>query len=725
MRKINRNLLPNICFDDSEQVFVYDGKRSPLEQALSSTKKSLYLIAAGGVGKTTSLRSFWLDFLNGKHDIACLYVDLKLLDTDEEKPILAYIKSKFKLFLQDDSQTPVLLLDGANEAYSGLREGNECTLVRECKQFISDGWRVVIASRSEQIGSHTEAGNNKREFSNVQYANFSELTDEQIASLTNIPIGVPLNKLLHNNMMLSIYMDLNSYGVEMPLEKLTAGKLLKLYIDICIQVRYIQNFKGVRKDEKDIFELLTKEENEDIYDGCKKFEEIYCSLLADPLTLTGIAKIDKKVKYSLQHLSIIEVVKDEKTDSYRYVWTSELYKEFFEALLLVELIKAQNFEDQNSVMRFIHLRDKMWKEASSQHYYEVLQFAGEIGEFSSSELSELYLKTRDKQYVDYENSCNCYHIISPEVTDIEWQLIVTLLDNHEIPLKDYGDGYKCVGPFALHNVIMILSVLLGYGMPNEVDTIDEYTFAYCKNLTSISFSDNIKEIGVGAFHECRNLKNVDFNPALDIIGDMAFLGCPKIEKLVFNSNLKSIGGGAFDCNIKTLELGPSLTAIGPSAFSGCTYLEEVQINSNVNTIESGTFQFCLSLKKIIFGPNIQIIDDTAFFHCESLEEFEVGPNIKRVGRGAFASCRELKSVKIISSNEGSTKLIQYYAFAGCSSLKTIYIPSNVILEFSIFQECDALTDVFCEDEQQPDTWHDNWLGDCKAQVHWGCKCSTC
>ena len=119
---IDRKLLPNICLGENGQTFSYDGERSPLEQVISATDKSLFLCASGGIGKTTSLRAFWLDFLRGKHNIPCIYIDLKFLIANyRNDSIRSYIQgiNQYKIDISQftkNASKPILLLDGANEA---------------------------------------------------------------------------------------------------------------------------------------------------------------------------------------------------------------------------------------------------------------------------------------------------------------------------------------------------------------------------------------------------------------------------------------------------------------------------------------------------------------------------------------------------------------------------------------------------------------------------------
>ena len=38
---------------------------------------------------------------------------------------------------------------------------------------------------------------------------------------------------------------------------------------------------------------------------------------------------------------------------------------------------------------------------------------------------------------------------------------------------------------------------------------------------------------------------------------------------------------------------------------------------------------------------------------------------------------------------------------------------------AVFSGCTNLTDIYCEASSKPSGWSSNWLGDCKATIHWG------
>ena len=92
--------------------------------------------------------------------------------------------------------------------------------------------------------------------------------------------------------------------------------------------------------------------------------------------------------------------------------------------------------------------------------------------------------------------------------------------------------------------------------------------------------------------------------------------------------------------------------------------------------------------------NITEIPDNFCMDNDALEHFTILPRIKKIGVNAFRNCSNLKSVTFYSSCNSenySLKAIEDYAFAYCSSLKTIALPNGLkVLGEKVFFGCDDL-----------------------------------
>ena len=97
------------------------------------------------------------------------------------------------------------------------------------------------------------------------------------------------------------------------------------------------------------------------------------------------------------------------------------------------------------------------------------------------------------------------------------------------------------------------------------------TFQNCYNLTTVTISDTVKEIGENAFAECKDLYSINILSSVTEIGARAFQGCTHLE---------------------SVEIPESVTKIGAYAFKGCARLKKVTISSSSTEIDENAFADC-------------------------------------------------------------------------------------------------------------------------------------
>lgn len=90
------------------------------------------------------------------------------------------------------------------------------------------------------------------------------------------------------------------------------------------------------------------------------------------------------------------------------------------------------------------------------------------------------------------------------------------------------------------------------GWSYAITSVWENAFAHSKDLTEVTFPENIKEIGDGAFMSCSNLKKVGPLNNVESIGLIAFFNCSSLEEITFGDKLSLIGDNAFN-NCKSLN----------------------------------------------------------------------------------------------------------------------------------------------------------------------------
>ena len=221
------------------------------------------------------------------------------------------------------------------------------------------------------------------------------------------------------------------------------------------------------------------------------------------------------------------------------------------------------------------------------------------------------------------------------------------------------------------------------GLP--VKEIKTNSFAQCKELTSVTISDSITDIGISSFAYCENLTSVAIQNGVVSIESNAFYGCTSLMNIQIPDSVTNIGGTAFydteyynnennwedgalyldgwliqvnpaiegeytikestkgiagyafsGCsNLTGVTLPDSLTVIGDNAFSNCTRLTDIIIPESVTDIELRAFHNCRSLTEVRIPDGVERIGDYAFYSCKTLADITIPESVKSVGKNAF------------------------------------------------------------------------------------------
>lgn len=179
---------------------------------------------------------------------------------------------------------------------------------------------------------------------------------------------------------------------------------------------------------------------------------------------------------------------------------------------------------------------------------------------------------------------------------------------------DYA--HRTSGIFAGNANIVTLEV------GEKMSGIGDYAFYGCTNLKSISLSNGLDTIGVGAFAECRNMTDIsiEFNANLAVIGDYAFYMCHALKEFTAPTNVKEIGDSAFEqciamTRIEFMSGGANsrLEKIGENVFKDCAALESITfpLTFNQNSVHISNFFGCGSLKFIdASNANVNFTEET-------------------------------------------------------------------------------------------------------------------
>ena len=142
-------------------------------------------------------------------------------------------------------------------------------------------------------------------------------------------------------------------------------------------------------------------------------------------------------------------------------------------------------------------------------------------------------------------------------------------------------------------------------VPASVNRVEGSAFAFCPNLTKVTFASTSMELIEGCFAGCQKLQSVTFPASLarDMTYDM-FFNCPMLTTVVLPKNLRTI---------------PS------QMFSGCKSLRKIELPTTVTKIDKLAFKECPVTDLNI--PNVTEIDDAAFLDCRTLKTININKTL--------------------------------------------------------------------------------------------------
>ena len=203
-------------------------------------------------------------------------------------------------------------------------------------------------------------------------------------------------------------------------------------------------------------------------------------------------------------------------------------------------------------------------------------------------------------------------------------------------------------------------------LPNCV-TVNNWAFAYCRNLNSVNLPNCTTFSGDYQFYYNNSLSQI-YVPLLKNVPTYAFGEC---------------------YNLKSIDL-PEATYIGSSAFYRCSSLSQINI-PKVSMIGEGPFSECNSLKNIYAPECISFSGGLQFNMCKELETVDF-PILYSMNNYTFNSCNKLVSVSMplllgldnntfkncYALSELNLPLLYIFAsdynFYNCSSLEKISVP---------------------------------------------------
>ncbi len=253
---------------------------------------------------------------------------------------------------------------------------------------------------------------------------------------------------------------------------------------------------------------------------------------------------------------------------------------------------------------------------------------------------------------------------------------------------------------------------------NGGESIKDYAFENCKNITSVTIGNSVTSIGEFAFYNCESLTSIEIPDSVTSIGGGAFSGCSSLSYNEYdnayylgnNNNPYVVLKGAKSKDITSCAINENTKYICSRVFSYCSNLTSVIIPDSVTSIGEGAFYNCSNLVSVTIGNGVTSIGEYAFWECANLTSVTIGNSVTSIGKSAFNYCDELKSVFYGGTIDEWVQIEfaedSYYNYIGSNPLctaKNLYINNQLVTEVNIttatkisayaFFDCSNLTSV--------------------------------
>lgn len=212
--------------------------------------------------------------------------------------------------------------------------------------------------------------------------------------------------------------------------------------------------------------------------------------------------------------------------------------------------------------------------------------------------------------------------------------------------------------------------LISVYLPDTIEMLGNSSFENCTNLKDIELG-SLKYIGNFAFNNCYKLSKVEIPTTTETIGQYAFANCSNLIEMKINDGVKKIDSFALSGlnSLLTLTIPDSVLEIGEKALyktSNLTTLSIPFIGASRNDINYYYFGYIFGGISDESNINLGLPSRLKTLHITDDEQIE--------GQ-AFWRCTYLSEVVFYN-----TTTIKSSAFAYCTGLKTISLPTNKLFE---------------------------------------------
>lgn len=257
-------------------------------------------------------------------------------------------------------------------------------------------------------------------------------------------------------------------------------------------------------------------------------------------------------------------------------------------------------------------------------------------------------------------------------------------------------------------------------LPNTLRVIENYAFDMCTNITALNIPKSVEHIYRCAFRGLHNCSSLTFEA-----GGTAGL---------------SMGAGAFDSNghVGVLTLPSRITGLSADGytFQACSAVTEFALNSdnhaeNIVSVEDGVLfadlgDYNHGKKVLISYPAAntrttyeipsdctKVQGNDGLSYANNIQKLVINNDVY-LYFGSY-SCDSMAGLQEIEfAKQTHTVSFYWYTFRGCSSLKSLVVPSNLVVLSCglayINEDKDHPLHVYLPGDAIPGSWAGDWAG---------------